>query len=238
MKLEGEYLFDGPREAVWERIRDPQVLASALPGTQSMRQISEVEYEGKMNVRIGPVAGVFAGRVVVADEHPPESATLVVEGRGAPGFVEGTGRVHLSEPTPNKTLLSYDGELQIGGKLASVGQRLMDSVSKSIIRQGLESINAMLQAPAVPAPAAPAPTVQPKAGEPVQLEGVAPPPTVPVRREPSQVQFAATVARDVAREYTQDLFSGENKVGWLAIAATLLGVMVGFWLGRLSTGRD
>jgi carbon monoxide dehydrogenase subunit G len=230
MKLEGQYLFDGNREAVWDRIRDPQVLANALPGTQSMRQVSETEYEGKMNVRIGPVAGVFSGRVVVSDEHPPESATLAVEGRGAPGFVEGSGHVHLTEQGPDRTLLTYEGELQVGGKLASVGQRLMDSVSKSIIRQGLESINAMLKAP----PALqPAPEAATPAGEPVPEA-----PRVEPRPEPSQVQFAATVARDVARDYAEDLLSGENQRAILAIVATLLGVVVGFWLGRLSSGRE
>jgi carbon monoxide dehydrogenase subunit G len=234
MKIEGEYLFDGTREAVWERIRDPQVLASALPGTQSMRQISEVEYEGKMNVRIGPVAGVFTGRVVVSDEAPPESAMLTVEGRGAPGFVEGSGRVRLTEHGPNQTLLSYEGELQVGGKLASVGQRLMDSVSKSIIRQGLESINEMLGAPAVPEAEAPQPEIAAPAGQQV----AEPPKPAPARQEPSQVQFAATVARDVARDYAQDFLVGENQAAVLAIIATLLGVLVGFWLGRISSGQQ
>jgi carbon monoxide dehydrogenase subunit G len=235
MKIEGEYLFDGTREAVWERIRDPQVLASALPGTQSMQQISDVEYEGKMNVRIGPVAGVFAGRVVVSDENPPESATLAVEGRGAPGLVEGSGRVRLTEQGPNQTLLSYEGELQVGGKLASVGQRLMDSVSKSIIRQGLESINVMLQPPAAPEAEAPAPP--PEVTAPVVPEAAEMPRPAPAPQEPSQVRFAATVARDVARDYAQDLLSGENQTAVLAVFATLLGVLVGFWLGRISSGQ-
>jgi carbon monoxide dehydrogenase subunit G len=236
MRIEGEYLFDGTREAVWERIRDPQVLASALPGTQSMQQISEAEYEGKMNVRIGPVAGVFAGRVVVSDETPPESATLTVEGRGAPGFVEGSGHVRLTEQGPNRTLLAYEGDLQVGGKLASVGQRLMDSVSKSIIRQGLESINALLQAPAAPAAEVTAP--QPEMAARPGQQAPEPPPAFPPRQEPSQVQFAATVARDVARDYARDLLAGENQAMVLAIIGTLLGVLVGFWLGRISSGQD
>ena len=81
MKLEGEYIFDGPREEVWEIIRDPEVLATALPGTQSLEQVSENEYAGKMHVRIGPVSGVFTGRIIVSDEVPPESCTLTVDGR-------------------------------------------------------------------------------------------------------------------------------------------------------------
>jgi carbon monoxide dehydrogenase subunit G len=233
MRIEGEYLFHGPRAAVWDLIRDPQVLASALPGTQSMRQISEVEYEGRMNVRIGPVAGVFSGRVLVSDEKPPQSATLAVEGRGTPGFVEGSGHVRLSEQGPNRTLLTYEGDLQVGGKLASVGQRLMDSVSKSIIRQGLESINEMLTAPAAPE-AHPTPEIE----RPTEEEIPALPQPPVARREPSHAQFAATVARDVAHDYAKDLFSTENRAAWMAIVATLLGVLVGFWLGRLSADGD
>ena len=63
MKLEGEYLFNGPRADVWELIRDPEVLATALPGTQQLTKISDTEFEGAMNLHIGPVAGVFAGKV-------------------------------------------------------------------------------------------------------------------------------------------------------------------------------
>jgi len=97
MKLEGEYIFDGPREQVWEIVRDPEVLGSALPGTQSLEQVGENEYAGKMHVRIGPVSGVFAGKITVSDEVPPESYTLTVEGRGAPGFGKGSGDCRLAE---------------------------------------------------------------------------------------------------------------------------------------------
>ncbi len=148
MRLSGEYLFDGPREKVWELVRDPKVLTSAIPGAQSMDQVSENEYEGKMEVRVGPVAGVFSGRLVVSDEVPPESYALSVQGRGVIGFARGSGRIQLIDRGDDTTLMKYEGELQIGGKLAGVGQRLMDSASKSIVRQGLESMNAALQAPA------------------------------------------------------------------------------------------
>ena len=134
MKLEGEYVFDGPREEVWEMVRDPEVLATALPGTQSLEQVGENEYAGKMHVRIGPVSGVFAGKIVVSDEVPPESYTLAVDGRGAPGFANGTGHVQLFERDDGKTLMQYEGDMQVGGRLASVGQRLIDTASKSMIQ--------------------------------------------------------------------------------------------------------
>ena len=178
MKLQGEYVFDGPREEVWEIIRDPEVLATALPGTQSLEQVGENEFEGTMHVRIGPVAGVFAGKIVVSDEVPPESCTLTVEGKGAPGFANGTGRVKLIEQGDDQTLLQYEGDMQVGGRLASVGQRLIDTASKSMIAQGLESLNNSLKVRML--------------GE---EEGI----TVEYV-PPSEAEFAAAVAKDVARE--------------------------------------
>ena len=178
MKLQGEYIFDGPREEVWEIVRDPEVLATALPGTQSLELVGENEYAGKMNVRIGPVAGVFAGKIVVSDEVPPKSCTLEVEGKGAPGFGSGTGHVQLIELEDGQTLLKYEGDMQVGGKIASVGQRLIDTASKSMISQGLESLNNSLKA-----------RMQAEE-EGVEVEYV----------PPTEAEFAAAVAKDVARE--------------------------------------
>jgi len=139
-------VFNGPRELVWELLRDPDALASALPGTQSLNRISDNEYGGVMNIRIGPVAGNFAGRLVVSDEVPPESCTLSVDGKGASGFVKGIGHVQLIDRGNSATLMKYAGDAQVGGKLAGVGQRLIDTVSKSMIRQGLEALNKALEA--------------------------------------------------------------------------------------------
>jgi carbon monoxide dehydrogenase subunit G len=67
MKLEGEYTFDGPQDEVWKIIRDPEVLATALPGTESLNQVNENEYLGQMNVRVGPVGGEFSGKILVSN---------------------------------------------------------------------------------------------------------------------------------------------------------------------------
>jgi carbon monoxide dehydrogenase subunit G len=119
VKIEGEYTFDGSREQVWEVMRDPKVLATALPGTQSLDQVSENEYQGQMHVRIGPVAGRFSGRVVISNEVPPESLTMKVEGKGKPGFVNGTGLVKLISQEDDKTLMEYQGDMQVGGECGS-----------------------------------------------------------------------------------------------------------------------
>ena len=176
MKLDGEYLFNGPREEVWKLVRDPDVLSTALPGTQKLNKLSDTEYEGAMHLSIGPMSGDFAGKLVVSNEVPPESCTLTVEGKGGPGFVKGTGHVQLIEQPEGKTLMRYTGDLQVGGKLASTGQRMIDTVSKSMIRQGLETLDKALQA-RVAAQAA---------SRPVEF------------KPPTEAQFAGAVAKDVA----------------------------------------
>jgi carbon monoxide dehydrogenase subunit G len=211
MKLAGEYVFDGSREEVWELVRDPEVLATALPGTQDLKQVSESEYEGQMNVRVGPVSGTFSGKVLVSDEVPPESYTLAVEGRGAPGFAKGTGNVQLVDQGDGTTLMKYEGDVQIGGKLAGVGQRMLETVSKSMTRQGLETLDQALQAR--------------RKGE---VEG----------REfdftpPSEAEFALAVAKDMAGEF----FSPENRAVWFTVAVAIIAMAVGFVLGRISSAE-
>jgi len=176
MKLEGEYLFNGPREEVWKLVRDPDVLATALPGTQSLNKISDTEFEGVMHLKIGPMAGDFSGRLVVSAEVPPESCTLTVDGKGAVGFAKGTGHVQLIDQDDGKTLVKYTGDLTVGGKLASTGQRMIDTVSKSMVRQGLEALDKALQA-RVAAQAE---------NRPVEY------------KPPTETEFAGAVAKDVA----------------------------------------
>jgi len=210
MKLAGEYVFDGPRDVVWEVLRDPDVLATALPGTQSLEMVEENVYEGKMNVRIGPVAGLFFGKLVVSNEVPPESYTLTVEGKGAPGFGKGSGDCKLTEQEDGKTLLTYVGELQVGGTIANVGQRLIETVSNSMAKQALESLNRSLQARL--------------AGE---IEGVE-----VEYQAPSEMQFAAGVAKDMAAQ----VFSPEYKNMWITITVAIVAMAIGFVLGRSSRG--
>jgi carbon monoxide dehydrogenase subunit G len=206
MELKGEFVFEGSREEVWELVRDPEVLATALPGAQSLNKVSESEYQGEMIVRVGPVSGAFSGKILVSDEVPPESYTLSVEGRGAPGFARGIGHVELIEQEDGTTLMRYKGEVQIGGKLASVGQRMLETVSKSMTRQGLETLNQALQARRT-----------------AQAEG----------REveytpPSEAEFAVAVAKDLAGE----IFSPEYRMVWVVVAVAILSMAIGYLLGR------
>lgn len=146
MKIEGEYTFDGAREDVWKLVRDPEALAACLPGTQSVKKVSDNEFTGEIMVRVGPIAGSFSGRLFVTNEAPPVSCTLTVEGTGKIGFLKGFGNVDLADQGDHKTLMKYTGEVQVGGKVASVGQRLFDTVSKSMVKQGLDKLNEILRA--------------------------------------------------------------------------------------------
>jgi carbon monoxide dehydrogenase subunit G len=195
VKLDGEYTFDGPREDVWEIVRDPEVLATALPGTQSLEQVSENQYEGVMNVRIGPVGGVFSGQVLISDEAPPEKLTMTVEGKGSPGFVKGSGHVNLIDPGDGTTLMKYDGDLQFGGRIAGVGQRLLDTASKSTIRQGLDELNRALGA-----------RLEAKeTGEQVEFE------------PSSETEFMAAVTKDMAGELLTP-----TRIIWIAVAIVMI----------------
>lgn len=206
MKIEGEYTFDGPRKDVWEILRDPEVLATALPGTKSLEQVSENEYQGEMQVRIGPVAGLFSGRVVISDEAPPESLTMMVEGKGKPGFVKGSGSVQLSAQHEGQTLMQYTGDLEMGGRLASVGQRLMDSASKSLLSQGLDSLNNAVVAR----------QTAKATGEQVEYT------------PPSESEFAASVAKDMAGE----VFSSRRVIWMVGVVLVLIIILVVYLLSR------
>lgn len=141
MTVSSDFVFDGPRERVWELLQDPNVLSSALPGTKEVTQVGESEYAGVMTIKVGPIAGVFSARFSISDVVPPTSYTLTVEGKGKVGFLNGRGQISLQHQDDGKTLVSYRGEVHVGGKFASVGQRLMEMTGKSIIRKGLEKIN-------------------------------------------------------------------------------------------------
>jgi carbon monoxide dehydrogenase subunit G len=209
VKIEGEYLFNGPRDDVWEIIRDPEVLATALPGTKSLDKVGENEYVGEMNVRVGPVAGLFSGRLIVSNEVPPTSLTLTVDGRGTPGFLNGAGNVVLNDPGDGTTLMKYDGDVQVGGKLASVGQRLLDTASKSMIRQGLEALDMALQA-----------RVEAK------TEGKAVEYT-----PPTETQFAAAVAKDMAGQ----IFT-PARIIWIVIMVIAIIAIIAVIMSNSGTG--
>jgi hypothetical protein len=120
---------------------DPDVLAGTLPGFKSLERVDATTFAGTLALGVGPVQGRFDGRVELSDLVPPESYRLKMEGRGAPGFVNGNGAVTLAEAAEAaSTVLQYDVEVQVGGKIAGVGQRLLEMVSRTLTKQALERL--------------------------------------------------------------------------------------------------
>jgi carbon monoxide dehydrogenase subunit G len=136
MDFQGRYLIPAPPEAVWGALHDPDILASCIPGSQSVTRISETDYEAVAVIKIGPVKARFSGKVNWLDAEPTEGFThvgvLSGEGKGGPaGFAKGQSQVQLAVEGEN-TVLTYSAKATVGGKLAQIGQRLIDSTAKSI----------------------------------------------------------------------------------------------------------
>ncbi len=147
MILSGTFTFNGPRSKVWELLQDPGVLSKALPGTRSLTQVAPDRYEGVMKVSVGPVsAAEFAVHVELKDKVPPERFAMQIDGKGSVGFTRGRATVELQEQPGPVTIMSYSSDVQIGGRIAAVGQRLLESVSKMMTRQALEALDKELKA--------------------------------------------------------------------------------------------
>ncbi len=129
MKLEGIHKIAAPRERVFRALTDPVVLQKCIPGCQELEKTGENQYNAKLSAGVGPVKGVFAATVTLKDITAPSHYTLVVEGKGQPGFVKGTGSLTLSEEGDGTTI-QYSGEVNIGGIIASVGQRMIQATAQ------------------------------------------------------------------------------------------------------------
>ena len=214
MKIEGSYTISAPRDVVWEALNDPDVLSKTIPGGQDLEKIGENQYKTKMKIRVGPVQGVFTGNVELTDLKPPESYHMLVDGRGAPGFVKGEGNLKL-EAQGEKTVLHYEGDAQVGGRLASVGQRLMDTSAQALIRQSLETLDAQIQAG-------------------LRSDGTGEP--APEIAAPSQIQFAAGVTRKIIEDALPEEKRPEiMRAAVIALAVILvLKTLSDWWMNSLA----
>ena len=148
MNLNGTFTFSGPRGKVWDLLQDPVVLAKALPGTERLALTAEDQYAGVMKVSVGPMtAAKFDVNVTLKDKIPPHRMALQIEGKGPVGFTRGTAMIVL-EPAADdtKTVMQYTSDVHVGGRIASVGQRLLESVSKMMMRQALDALERELAA--------------------------------------------------------------------------------------------
>jgi carbon monoxide dehydrogenase subunit G len=197
MKLAGDYRFNAPVSEVWKALLDPVVLAAVMPGCEKLELVDDA-YVGDLDVKVGPVQGKFHGKVTLADVVEEQGYTMTVDGRGAPGFVKAKAAVKLT-PEGAETVMEYDADAQVGGRIASVGQRLIDSSARAIIKESLEGLNANVQARANVA----------EGEEAVVIKA-------------NQAEFASKVAREVAK----DLVPPAARVVLIALALVGIGVLI------------
>lgn len=155
MEMTGERHIAAPRQRVWEALNDPAVLQAAIPGCESVERTGDDSFQARVSLKLGPMSAKFGGKVTLSNVNPPASYTISGEGQGgAMGFAKGGADVSLEEAGPNATILRYSVKAQVGGKMAQLGARLIDSTAKSMADQFFDRFAAQL-APAV-ADAAPA----------------------------------------------------------------------------------
>lgn len=154
MEMTGERRIPASRQAVWDALNDPEALRAAIPGCESVERTAADEFQARVAVKLGPMAAKFGGKVKLENLNPPASYTISGEGSGgAMGFAKGGADVALEEIGPSETVLTYHVKAQVGGKIAQLGARLIDSTAKQMADQFFDRFAANLTPPA-PAPVA------------------------------------------------------------------------------------
>jgi carbon monoxide dehydrogenase subunit G len=230
LKIQGDHRFAAPRREVWAALLDPDVLARTVPGSNGLERVGENEFKGELTMKIGPVSGAFQGKVALENLDPPNGYTLKLDGRGAPGFVNGTGAIRLDDDPAGGTVLHYDVDAQVGGRIAGVGQRLLDSSAKVITRQALEALDIQIQARSRGAGTGGNSSPQGGAGGGDGSESTAlqnPPPP------PSTLKFASGVVKGVVA----DLVPPEHRKKVGILGAFAAGLALAFGLRSLRNRR-
>jgi uncharacterized protein len=145
MKLMGTQTFPAPRQKVWTFLTDPERLAKCMPGCEKLETVGENEFSGVINVGLAVVKGVYNGKVKLDEMQPPTHYKMLLDGKGKQGFIKGSGTIDLEEQN-GQTILKYNGDIQIGGPLASVGQRMIDGAAKMMIGQFFTAMEAEVKA--------------------------------------------------------------------------------------------
>jgi uncharacterized protein len=202
MEIKGEYKIAASREKVFAALNDPAILQACIPGCESLEKTSDTEMTAKVKLRIGPVSAAFSGKVTLSDLDPPNGYRISGEGQGgAAGFAKGGAVVTLREDAGD-TLLAYNVDAQVGGKIAQVGARLIDGTAKKLADEFFGKFAVMVGGP-----------------PPVAAEAVAaaPPPTGTTTPLPNPTPSAAT-----AKGYKH----------WLIIGAGIVVLVVIFLASR------
>ncbi|MGH2403007.1 MAG: SRPBCC family protein [bacterium] len=140
MKIEGDYRFSAPREAVWAALNDPDVLAKTTPGLKKLTPAGTNTFDATIELAVGPVKGSYEGKVRITDQAPPERMTLIVEGGGRAGTIKATGTLTLQDDGGAATTVHYVGDTQVTGTLMSIGHRLIPGVAKQLAREFFKAL--------------------------------------------------------------------------------------------------
>lgn len=144
MKLEGKYTYKASQQQVWDLFNNPEHLKKAIPGCQKLEEREPGKYEALSKIGIAAVKGTYSGKFEVLDAEPPNRYRLIGEGSGTPGFVKGEGLMEFSQEGEN-TVVTYRGEVQVGGLIAGVGQRLIGGIAKMMIKEFFRKMKKGLQ---------------------------------------------------------------------------------------------
>lgn len=156
MEMSGEYRIEAPIERVWEALNDPEILKQAIPGCDEIVRLSDTELTAKVTARVGPVKASFTGHVTLSDLDPPNSYRISGEGKGgAAGFAKGGANVSLVADG-DATILKYEVDATVGGKLAQIGARLIDGTAKKMAGEFFSNFAEVVGGPAPEEAAAPA----------------------------------------------------------------------------------
>ncbi|MCW5802989.1 MAG: carbon monoxide dehydrogenase subunit G [Deltaproteobacteria bacterium] len=195
MKLAGDHRFERAGvQDVWDALFDPEVLAAAMPGCEKL-ELVDGKLVGEMVIKVGPVSGKFSGTVAFADVVAPASYRMVIDGKGGPGFVNATAALTLTADGDG-TKLTYDADAKIGGKLASVGERLVLASSRAIAKQSLDNLGTNIAIRIANRTGA-TPAAAPASTEPT-TETPAPPPAPAAPTEAAIVAAATTPTTEPA----------------------------------------
>jgi uncharacterized protein len=143
MKLEGSYEVKAPRQKVWSAFLDPETLRKAIPGCEKLEMVGPDEYKATLKIGVAAVKGTFEGKVRLLDKKPSDSYRLAAEGSGGPGFVRADTLISLDD-IEGGTRVSYSADVQVGGLIAGVGQRMLGGVSKMMADQFFNRMSELL----------------------------------------------------------------------------------------------
>jgi carbon monoxide dehydrogenase subunit G len=144
MKITGNHEVNTPRDLLYNALIDPEILQRCIPGCESLEKTADDTYVATIKVGIGPVKGPFKGNVRLEDMQPPSHYRMIVDGKGAPGFVKGTGDFNLEERNW-ETAIAYEGDVQVGGVIAGVGQRMIEAAAKMLASQFFKNLQTVLK---------------------------------------------------------------------------------------------